>query len=73
MFYIKQHRKQLGGVIKLKRKNTEPLCPNEEKDDKQSLDGLFGLDPETSLQSARFATTDNLYINGDNEDNIDEQ
>ncbi|MCQ6264060.1 hypothetical protein M1K46_00040 [Fictibacillus sp. WQ 8-8] len=57
----------------MKRKNTEPLFPNEEKDDKQSLDGLFGLDPETSLQSARFATTDNPYINGDNEDNIDEQ
>ncbi|MDN4074362.1 hypothetical protein [Fictibacillus terranigra] len=57
----------------MKRKNPQSLSPNGEKNDKQTVDGLFGLDPETSLQSVRFATTDNPYINGDNGDNMDKQ
>ncbi|MDW4510984.1 hypothetical protein R7236_21565 [Priestia megaterium] len=29
----------------------------------EELKGYYGMDPETSLQSVNFATTENLYLN----------
>ncbi|WP_174735180.1 hypothetical protein [Mesobacillus harenae] len=43
-------------------KEKEPLFQSGETADKQTK-GLYGLDPETSLQSVNFAATENAYLN----------
>ncbi|MGM0845123.1 MAG: hypothetical protein ACQEUT_09110 [Bacillota bacterium] len=37
----------------------------------QNRDELFGLDKQESLQSTNFATTENSYLNEQNEDEIE--
>jgi hypothetical protein len=44
------------------KKEKDPQFQSGEHQDKFSK-GLYGLDPETSLLSVNFATTENPYLN----------
>jgi hypothetical protein len=46
----------------MKEKNGEPQFQSGEKVEKNRK-GLYGLDPEMSLLSVNFATTENPYLN----------
>lgn len=46
----------------MKEKETEPQFQSGKNVDK-SLKGLYGLEPEMSLLSVNFATTENTYLN----------
>ncbi|MFC3884147.1 hypothetical protein ACFOU2_11850 [Bacillus songklensis] len=46
----------------MKEKKGEPLFQSGNLA-KNELKGYYGLDPETSLQSVHFATTENAYLN----------
>jgi hypothetical protein len=49
-------------VAVMKDNNKEPQFQSGEND-KKSLKGLYGLEPEMSLLSVSFATTENPYLN----------
>ncbi|MDQ1003259.1 hypothetical protein QFZ28_003659 [Neobacillus niacini] len=49
-------------VIVMKEQDKEPQFQSGENV-KKSLKGLYGLDPEMSLLSVSFATTENPYLN----------
>ncbi len=46
----------------MKEKDVEPQFQSGEKVNKR-LKGLYGLDPEMSLLSVNFATTENPFLN----------
>lgn len=50
------------GVMTLSGKQKEPQFQSGQRE-KEEAKGLYGLDPETSLLSVNFATTENPYLN----------
>jgi hypothetical protein len=52
----------VGGQLMKKDKKMEPMFSSGELVDDQ-LKGYYGMDPEQSLLSVNFATTENPYLN----------
>jgi hypothetical protein len=53
---------RIGKVMDMTKKKEEPLFQSGKKTDSLKK-GMYGLDPETSLLSVSFATTENSYLN----------
>jgi hypothetical protein len=49
-------------VIGMKKKKVEPQFQSDRNADKD-IKGLYGLDPNMSLLTVNFATTENPYLN----------
>ncbi|MED4227741.1 hypothetical protein [Neobacillus cucumis] len=63
---------KVNEVIEMKEPDAKQLFEDEEWE-KKAMEQLYGVEPEMSLQTARFATTENPLLTEYNHERIEDE